>query len=100
MQLRLGGNTLDGAGGADKLVQGVGDATFKASGGIDEFFFHGSFDNDTISDYASGAISGLTSLEAVAARRRSPAGASCSARGKATGTPPADRRESVGFRIA
>ena len=100
MQLRLGGNTLDGAGGADKLVQGVGDATVKGGPGTDEFFFHGSFDNDTISDYASGAISGSTCSKAVAARRRSPAGTSCSARGKAIGAPPADRRESGGFRVA
>ena len=85
MQPRLGGNTLDGGPGADKLAPGDGDDTVKGSGGTDEFFFHDSFGNDTIGDYASGAISRMTSSKAVAARRRSPADTSCGARGKATG---------------
>ena len=49
-----GADTITSGGGNDKLAPGDADDTVSAGAGTDEFFFHSSFDNDTISDYASG----------------------------------------------
>ena len=49
-----GNDIISGSAGADKIAGGVDNDSIFGGTGTDEFFFHSFFDNDTISDYASG----------------------------------------------